>query len=394
MSSPGQVRTLKRQRSRFFGGQGCIVETQTTVEDRIPLSDNFHVEDRWIIRPAGDGKGEGSEQRCTATVTWRCVWHKFTVIKGLIEGKCRADVKSFNIAFLEGMRLHLLEAQESSGGLRRRQSLRESLLLSASGGVSGSRRASRDRSFSGRSLLSSFAGSEEGGSRVFGSPGAAAMSSLGVEDVIKTTWFSDRYLPALRVFSILFILYISLFWVRFQMRDEAERGRMAAGGGGGGGSGGEKELMRLYGEWGRSSLALLDVRAEARRLSDELLQLDLTGGGGDDSDGANGRGGRSRRGRGTGSRRSEEDSAVEQLLREIEERVSGISTRVDVALTSLDATASQIRDATACSPSAPPPAVPAGKGHEAAAAAAVCDGVCASGDAAAAVAARQEKPAR
>ncbi len=46
MGSPGQVRTLKRQRSRFFGSQGCMVETQTTVEDRIPLSDNFHVEDR------------------------------------------------------------------------------------------------------------------------------------------------------------------------------------------------------------------------------------------------------------------------------------------------------------------------------------------------------------
>lgn len=46
MSSPGQVRTLKRQRARFFGGAGCIVDTITTVEDRIPLSDNFHVEDR------------------------------------------------------------------------------------------------------------------------------------------------------------------------------------------------------------------------------------------------------------------------------------------------------------------------------------------------------------
>lgn len=41
------------------------------------------------------------QRSCTATVTWRCVWHKFTVIKGLIEGKCRADVRSFNIAFLE-----------------------------------------------------------------------------------------------------------------------------------------------------------------------------------------------------------------------------------------------------------------------------------------------------
>ena len=51
---------------------------------------------RWIIRPAGK---DGNE--CTATVTWRCVWHKFTVIKGLIEGKCRSDVKSFNCAFLE-----------------------------------------------------------------------------------------------------------------------------------------------------------------------------------------------------------------------------------------------------------------------------------------------------
>lgn len=48
MSSPGQVRTLKRQRVRFFGSQGCVVDTITTVEDRIPLSDNFHVEDRCV----------------------------------------------------------------------------------------------------------------------------------------------------------------------------------------------------------------------------------------------------------------------------------------------------------------------------------------------------------
>lgn len=46
MSSPGQVRTLKRQRARFYGEQGFVVDTITTVEDRIPLSDNFHVEDR------------------------------------------------------------------------------------------------------------------------------------------------------------------------------------------------------------------------------------------------------------------------------------------------------------------------------------------------------------
>ena len=51
---------------------------------------------RWIIRPAGkDGRA------CSATVTWRCVWHKFTVIKGIIEGKAREDVRSFNMAFLE-----------------------------------------------------------------------------------------------------------------------------------------------------------------------------------------------------------------------------------------------------------------------------------------------------
>lgn len=53
---------------------------------------------RWIIRTAA---GKDGKPACTATVTWRCVWHKFTVIKGLIEGKARADVKSFNIAFLE-----------------------------------------------------------------------------------------------------------------------------------------------------------------------------------------------------------------------------------------------------------------------------------------------------
>ncbi|CAM9361861.1 unnamed protein product, partial [Hapterophycus canaliculatus] len=269
---------------------------------------------RWIIRPAVAGKGNDGGQRCTATVTWRCVWHKFTVIKGLIEGKCRADVKSFNIAFLEGMRLHLLEAQESSRGLRRRHSLRESLALTASGGVSGSRRTSRDGSFSGRSLLSSFAGSEDGGSsRVFGRPEMGSLSDRGVE------------------------------------------------------------------EWGRSSLALLDVREEARRLSDNLLQLDLAGGGNDDDGGANAQGWRSRKDKGMGSRQAEHQLTA----------VTGISRRVDGALTSLDATASQIRDATACLPSAQALAAVAEEDHETALAA-TCEDVCASGVAASAAAARHE----
>ncbi|CAM9680174.1 unnamed protein product [Pylaiella littoralis] len=328
MSSPGQVRTLKRQRSRFFGGQGCIVETQTTVEDRIPLSDNFHVEDRWIIRPAA--AGEDGQQCCTATVTWRCVWHKFTVIKGLIEGKCRADVKSFNIAFLEGMREHLVESRGplSSGVLKRRASLRESL-LSSSGGVGG-RRVSRERSFSGRSLLSSLAGSEEYGGGVTGT------GALSVEDLSKSARLFDRFLPGIRVFSILFVLYISLFWVRHQIWD----GRGA--GGGGGWEGGKDELMRLYGEWGRSSLALLDVTEETRRLSADLSQLDL-----DLAGSARGRAGPSSKEKDS-RRRYREATEVEQLLREVEDKVSRMSRRVDSALTTLDATASQIREEMAC----------------------------------------------
>ncbi|CAM9305361.1 unnamed protein product, partial [Ectocarpus sp. 4 AP-2014] len=217
MSSPGHVRTLKRQRSRFFGGQGCIVETQTTVEDRIPLSDNFHVEDRWIIRPAADdeGSGSGGKPRCTATVTWRCVWHKFTVIKGLIEGKCRADVKSFSIAFLQGMQEHL--ESEGARGIKRCPSLRDALLSVGSG-----RRISRDRSLSGRSLLSPFADSEDGDGGGGGVTGDALLSlnrSVEHDGSAKATRSFDRYLPAIRVLSILFILYISLFWVRYQMRD-------------------------------------------------------------------------------------------------------------------------------------------------------------------------------
>lgn len=71
------------------------------------------------------------------TVSWRCVWRKFTVIKGLIEGKCRSDVQSFNIAFLEGMREHLVEKEVQT--VSRRPSSR------------GSRRKSREGSFSGSS---------------------------------------------------------------------------------------------------------------------------------------------------------------------------------------------------------------------------------------------------
>lgn len=50
----------------------------------------------------------------------------------------------------------------------------------------------------------------------------------------------DRYLPGIRVLSILFILYISLFWVRYQMGDGVERGSANSGGS-------SEELMRLYG---------------------------------------------------------------------------------------------------------------------------------------------------
>lgn len=53
----------------------------------------------------------------------------------------------------------------------------------------------------------------------------------------------DRCLPAIRVFSILFVLYISLFWVRHQLRDGGDWRR----GAGGGVAGSQDELMRLYG---------------------------------------------------------------------------------------------------------------------------------------------------
>jgi len=84
-------------------------------------------------------------------------------------------------------------------------------------------------------------------------------------------------------------------------------------------------------EWGRSSLALLDVREESRRLSADLLQLDLalTGGGGGGggamatsrgwSTGSAGGGGGKRAGPRWGE--GEGASAAEQLLREMEEKV-------------------------------------------------------------------------
>lgn len=72
------------------------------------------------------------------------------------------------------MQEHLVEGKGtmSAGLSRRRSSLRDSL-LAASGGAAAGRRVSRDNSFSGRSLLSSFAASDAGG--------GVSLSSLGVE---------------------------------------------------------------------------------------------------------------------------------------------------------------------------------------------------------------------
>lgn len=77
-------------------------------------------------------------EECTVTVSWRCVWHKFTVIKGLIEGKCRSDVQSFNIAFLEGMREHLVEKHVQTSS--RRPSSRGGRRKSREGPLPGSSR--------------------------------------------------------------------------------------------------------------------------------------------------------------------------------------------------------------------------------------------------------------
>ncbi|CAM9762053.1 unnamed protein product [Ectocarpus fasciculatus] len=123
--------------------------------------------------------------------------------------------------------------------------------------------------------------------------------------------------------------------------------------------------MRLYGEWGRSSLALLDVREETRRLSGDLLQLDQAIGAS--------RGGR----RNThGGPEALED--LGEVLREMEKQVKRISQRADGALAALDETASQIRDATACPP-APAPAATAGAAAGNDRNTTPCEGVCAAG---------------
>lgn len=66
-------------------------------------------------------------------------------------------------------------------------------------------------------------------------------------------------------------------------------------------------------EWGRSSLALLDVREETRRLSAQVVELGLASRGG---------GGFGSRGRGRSGEESRRDEmALQQLLRDIEEKV-------------------------------------------------------------------------
>ncbi len=98
ISCPSQVRTAKRQRLVVFGGSGIVYDTITSVEDRIILSDNFHVEDRWVVQPSGE-----SGERCIVSVKYRVVWKKSTVLKSLIESKVRSDVISFNTAFVGEM---------------------------------------------------------------------------------------------------------------------------------------------------------------------------------------------------------------------------------------------------------------------------------------------------
>lgn len=83
-------------------------------------------------------------------------------------------------------------------------------------------------------------------------------------------------------------------------------------------------LLPLRKEWGRSSLALLDVREESRRLSADLLRMDLALAGGGAAVTSRGRpAGSSAGGKGAGPRRGggEDAPAVEQLLREMEEKV-------------------------------------------------------------------------
>lgn len=57
----------------------------------------------------------------------------------------------------------------------------------------------------------------------------------------------DRYLPVVRVFSMCFILYISAFWVRYQLRGGGGVGSAAWRRGASGRAASKEELMHLYG---------------------------------------------------------------------------------------------------------------------------------------------------
>ncbi len=85
-------------------------------------------------------------------------------------------------------------------------------------------------------------------------PAPPPLSSRTIhQDGSKGTGLFDSYLPGIRVFSILFILYISLFWVRYQMGDGVEWGNANSGRS-------NEELMRLYGVSGWSASVAVAVR--------------------------------------------------------------------------------------------------------------------------------------
>jgi hypothetical protein len=244
MNVPNQVRTSKQQRIRVLRGAGFIYDTVTTVEDRIPVSDCFEVEDRWTVRPAGD-----SNQRCIVNVKFRVVWKKWSVVKGLVEAKVKSDVTSFNNAFVDGIREYL--KGRSVGRIQRMASTR-----------------AMSEAVSLTEAITSVA------------EGALPKSLLGS----RAQWFLAFVGPIMVVLSLLTMVYFVTFWVLWQLRASDSGAPFALLPSSQQLCGSYKKLGLevLYAKWGESNLLLRRLQSElptaekdvARILESTLVTLD------------------------------------------------------------------------------------------------------------------------
>mmetsp|Transcript_4987 Transcript_4987/g.14445 ORF Transcript_4987/g.14445 Transcript_4987/m.14445 type:complete len:502 (-) Transcript_4987:417-1922(-) len=119
-----EAETFRRQSLKRYRKWGAVLKNVSTVGKGVPMSDCFRVEDKWIIEQHDNIDKDGSSGNTTTvsltlSVSFRIVFVKRTMFRGLIQKNVASETKKWFVGYLSMMK-RALSSEEHAHAKRAR----------------------------------------------------------------------------------------------------------------------------------------------------------------------------------------------------------------------------------------------------------------------------------